>query len=179
MSAFGRRKPAGRPVPPPLDGLVPIPTYRDQPSTPASDVAGVDLNGSPTSVPVLGTGHWTLLLFLKANCDGCRDLWEALADPVAAGLVTDEHVVALTRDPGDDDLGLLRELAPAGARVVMSTDAWRAYRVQGPPFFVLVDGRQPAPDAPQGAEAPRIVTEGVAWGIASIAGYVASARGRS
>ena len=112
----------------------------------------------------MGTGHWTLVLFLGPGCDGCRPLWEALADPRAAGLCTDEAVVAVARSGADPDA--LRALAPAGARVVVSDAAWRAYRVQGPPFFALIDGTGP----------PRVATEGVAWGIDQVAGYVAGAR---
>ena len=54
------------------------------------------------------------------------------------------------------------EASPA---VVMATAAWSAYRVQGPPFFVLVDGT-----------ADQVVTEGVAWGVSQIAEHVRSAR---
>jgi hypothetical protein len=34
----------------------------------------------------------------------------------------------------------LRELAPPGLPVVMSSQAWRDYGVPGAPYFVLVDG---------------------------------------
>jgi hypothetical protein len=167
-----------------LDRLVPIPTYRDRPATPASDLSGVDLSGQPLDVRVLGTGMWTLLVFLSSGCDGCRDLWDALGDPAGSGLVTDEQVVAVTRGPDHEDVAALRRLAPpAGAPgtdpsgttgadpiqgpppVVMSSPAWSAYRVQGPPFFVLVDGT-----------GDRVVTEGVAWGVPQIAEHVRAAR---
>jgi hypothetical protein len=162
-------------VPPALDGLVAVPTYRDQPATVAADLAGVDLDGRPVALPVVGTGAWTLLLFLSAACDGCRSMWHALADPVAAGLTTGERVVAVTRDPGEDDPDALRALAPAGVPVVMSSAAWRSYRVQGPPFFVLVDGNLVAgPDGP-----PRVATEGVAWAVDQIAEYVRHAHRRA
>ncbi len=177
MTAAGRRPegvggPVHRPPPPVLDGLVPIPTYRDRPATPASDVTGVDLTGRAIDVRVLGTGRWTLLVFLSSHCDGCRPLWDALADPTASGLAGDERVVAVTHGPDHEDIAALRALAPAGSTgaevspaVVMATAAWSAYRVQGPPFFVLVDGA-----------ADRVVTEGVAWGVSQIAGHVRMAR---
>ena len=121
---------------------------------------------------MLGTGRWTLLVFLSSHCDGCRPLWDALADPVASGLAGDEQVVALTHGPDHEDVVALRALVPVGATgaeappvVVMATAAWSAYRVQGPPFFVLVDGA-----------ADRVVTEGVAWGVSQIAGHVQMAR---
>ncbi len=155
-----------------LDGLVPIPTYRDRPATPASDLAGVDLDGRAVDVRVLGTGRWTLLVFLSSHCDGCRPLWDALADPTGSGLATDERVVAITHGPDGEDVAALRALAPArttggeaSPAVVMATAAWSAYRVQGPPFFVLVDGG-----------GGRVVTEGVAWGVSQIAEHVCLAR---
>ncbi|HVX20043.1 MAG TPA: hypothetical protein VHB02_01705 [Acidimicrobiales bacterium] len=183
---------------------MPVPTYRDQPATVAADLAGVDLSAAPVRVPVLGTGRWTLLLFLSSGCFGCRDMWDALADPVRAGLATDERVVAVTHGPDHEDVVALGRLAPgptagagsggagpaeagpAGAGsgraglgrtgsaggtpaedspVVMSEAAWSAYRVQGPPFFVLVDGT-----------ADRVVTEGVAWGVGQVADHVRAAR---
>jgi hypothetical protein len=164
--------PVHRPPAPVLDGLVPIPTYRDRPATPASNLTGVDLTDRAVDVRVLGTDRWTLLVFLSSRCDGCRPLWDALADPTAAGLAVDERVVAVTHGPDHEDIAALRALAPAGSTgaeaspvVVMATDAWSAYRVLGPPFFVLVDGA-----------ADRVVTEGVAWGVSQIAGHVRMAR---
>lgn len=150
---------------PVLTGLVPIPTYRDRPATPASDLSGVDLSGAPVDLAVLGTRTWTLLLFLSSDCHGCRDMWEALADPVGAGLTTDEGVVAVTHDPAHEDPTALRALVLPSAPVVMSDAAWTAYRVQGPPFFVLVDGT-----------ADRVVTEGVAWGVAQVGDHLRAAR---
>jgi len=161
--------PADRPPMPVLKGLVPIPTYRDQPATPASNLSGVDLSGAPVHIPVLGTATWTLLLFLSSGCHGCGDMWEELADPVGAGLATDEGVVAVTHGPAYEDVAALGQLAPtpvAGTElVVMADEAWSAYRVQGPPFFVLVDGT-----------ADRVVTEGVAWGVSQVAEHIRSAR---
>jgi len=157
--------------PPPLDGLVPVPTFRDQPATPASDISGLDLDGQPVDVALLGSGRWTLLVFLSAGCHGCLPIWEALGDPVASGLATDELVVAVTRDASVDDPAALRGVSVPGVPVVMSSAAWQAYRVQGPPFFVLV-----GPDAAPGS---RVATEGVAWGVAQIADDVRRARQRA
>jgi len=157
--------------PPPLDGLVPIPTYLDAPITPVANLRGVDLEREPVRVEVVGSGHWTLLVFLSADCTGCLPIWEALADPAGSGLAKNEVVVAVTRDPGTDDPEVLRSLVPTGATVVMSDDAWSAYRVQGAPFFALIDGRADAPST--------VATEGVAWAVEQIAADVARARGRT
>lgn len=146
---------------PALDGLVPVPTYRDRPATTALDVSGVDLHGTPISVLVVGSGHWTLLLFLSSRCDGCLDLWRALDDPPGAGLATNEEVIAVTRELEAEDAEELLRLASPSARTVSSSEAWRNYRVQGPPFFVLVDGT-----------ANRVVTEGVAWGPGQVGDHL-------
>lgn len=161
-----------------------MPTYRDQPATVAVDVVGVDVGGRPHRVPVLETGRWTLLIFLATTCDGCQPLWDALGDPVACGLATDELVVTITRDPGEEDPLAVRRLAPAVATIVMSTATWSAYRVQGPPFFALVDGSPGAVAADGGSTRPgvlvpvRVATEGVAWSVGQVAADVRRARAR-
>ena len=171
MSGTVDRGPARSRRPPDLAGLVPVPTYRDRPATPSSDIAGVDLAGDPRTVPVVATGRWSLLLFLSSGCDGCVGLWDALGDPVASGLVSTETAVAVTRDPDEEDVASLSALAPPSACVVLSTAAWAAYRVQGAPFFALVDGRAPGSST--------VATEGVAWGVSQIAADVRRARGRT
>ncbi len=169
---------------------MPVPTYRDRPVTVATDPVGTDLVGAPCRVPVVGTGRWSLVVFLSSGCHGCRDLWRALEDPVGSGLVEDESVVVVTRDAGEEDVDALRRLAGGPVPVVMSTATWSAYRVQGPPFFSLVDGRVGTlclgPEGVQGSEgeqmAPgplRVVTEGVAWGVAQVAADVRRARRRA
>jgi len=150
---------------PTLDGLVPVPTYRDHPASRAADVSGVDLSGLPTTVRVLGTRRWTLLLFLSSGCEGCLELWRALGDPAGSGLATDESVVAVTRDLDGEDADELRRLAVPAVRTVSSSTAWRDYRVQGPPFFALVDGTE-----------GRVVTEGVAWGASQVGEHLRRAR---
>lgn len=161
-----------------------MPTYRDRPATLAVDVVGVDAGGRPYRVPVLETGRWTLLLFLSTTCDGCQPLWDALGDPVGCGLATDELVVTVTRDPSEEDPLAVRRVAPAVASVVMSTAAWSAYRVQGPPFFALVDGTPGAAPGGGGSTRPgvlapvRVATEGVAWSVGQVAADVRRARAR-
>jgi hypothetical protein len=51
-----------------------------------------------------------------------------------------------------------------GVPVVASDPVHSAYRVHGPPFFVLVDG-----------PGCRVVTEGVAWGASQVADHVRQA----
>ncbi|MHB8219693.1 MAG: hypothetical protein ACYDHU_05140 [Acidimicrobiales bacterium] len=178
-------------VPTALDGLVPVPTFRDSPSTPGTDISGVDPNGAPAEIAIVGSGHCTLVLFLSSSCHGCGPAWQALTDPEACGLAAQDAVVAVTRVPPHEDADAVRALAPSGARVVMSDAAWHAYRVHGPPFFALVDGSGSAPVAemsdrdpsdaardalgapePIGSDPPSVMTEGVMCGLAQLAADV-------
>ena len=145
--------------PPPdiLRRLRPIPTYSGQPSTTPHDVAGVDPAGGACSVDILGSAGPVLLLFLSAGCTGCLDLWEGL-DQLQAALGEHCRLAVVTKSPGDEDPTRIAALAGAaperfGVPVVMSTAAYREYRVVGPPFLVLTDAAQ-------------VRTEAVAWGIA-------------
>jgi hypothetical protein len=153
-----------------LRRLRPIPT--DRPRAPARDIEGVDPTGTPVSVEIMGAAAPALLLFLSAACVGCRDLWEGLSE-FEAGLADACRVAVVTRSPGDEDSSAVASLARAGARrgdepdpletgpvpvaavplpVVMSTAAYRDYRVDGPPFYAVV-----GPAA--------VLAEGVAWGV--------------
>ena len=139
-----------------LRRLRPIPTYSGHPSTTPHDVAGVDPAGATCSVDILGSAAPVLLLFLSAGCLGCRDLWEGLSE-LHAGLGNAARLAVVTKDPGDEDPADIAALAgDAAARqdveVVMSTAAYRHYRVGGPPFLVLA-----APES--------VRTESVAWGV--------------
>ncbi len=136
-------------------------------------------------------GCWTLLLFLGSRCEGCLPFWSVPREPTAYGLLDGDVALVVTRDPGAEDPDALRSLAGAGegvgggadgagagagadggadgaaddraAHVVMSGAAWRAYRVHGPPFFVLVVGGE-------------VVSEGVAWSAEQLTADVARAR---
>jgi hypothetical protein len=139
-----------------LRRLRPIPTFVDRPSTLPHDVVGVGTDGVAGRVDVVEAADPVLLLFLSADCLGCRDLWEGLAE-VSAGLAGAARLAVVTRSPGEEDSAAIAALAGSprrrpGVEVVMSTHAFRDYRVAGPPFLVLVD-----------AEAVR--TESVAWGL--------------
>jgi len=183
------RGPMGDRVPGSLDGLVPVPTYREAPSTVAFDITGIDLDGRAVEIAVVGSGVRTLILFLSSSCHGCAPLWGVLTNPGKCGLAVDDAVVAVTRDPSHEDVTSIRGLVAPEARIVMSDGTWHDYRVQGPPFFALIDGRgkvsgstlvgaADAFGAPSprmgGAERatdgrPRVLTEGVVWGLDQLA----------
>ena len=134
-----------------LRRLRPIPTYRDHPATSPVDIEGVDLGGAPAHVTVVGQAEPVLLLFLSAGCLGCQDLWEG-TEELRRNIPEGVGVVIVAKGPDQEDAGAIAALAPPGTRTVMSSQAYRDYRVGGPPFFALVTGRE-------------VLTEGVAWGV--------------
>ena len=139
-----------------LRRLTPIPTYTDHPATTPHDVVGVAPDGSACRIEVVEAAAPVLLLFLSAGCLGCRDLWEGLPE-LQAGLAGAARLVVVTRSPGQESPGAITALAGhaaavRGIDVVMSSDAFRDYRVGGPPFLSV-------------AAADGVRTESVAWGL--------------
>jgi hypothetical protein len=134
-----------------LRRLRPIPTYRDHPATSPVDIAGVDAAGAPVHVPIVGKAEPVLLLFLSAACLGCQDLWDG-TDELRRSIPECLRIVVVARGPEHEDAGAIRALATPGTLTVMSSQAYRDYRVGGPPFLVVVTGHE-------------VVTEGVAWGV--------------
>ncbi len=145
--------------PPPAElfrRLTPIPTREGPPPWSPRDIAGVDPSGAAVQVAVLGSADPVLLLFLKADCLGCHDLWSGIGQ-VRAALPPAAGLAIVTRSPSDEDaagIATLSALAAdaAGVPTVMSSQAFADYRVTGPPFLVVTDGE-------------RVRTEGVAWGV--------------
>ena len=138
-----------------LRRLRPIPTSAGPPTTRPWDVSGVDLDGRQCQVDVLEAAAPVLLLFLTADCLGCRDLWSGLAD-LHAALGTRARLAVVTKSGLEDDPSSIRELAgdaPSrlGIPVVMSTPTFGHYRAAAP-FLVVV-----TPD--------EVLVEGVAWGV--------------
>jgi hypothetical protein len=139
-----------------LRRLRPIPTSQGPPTTVPRDIDGVAPDGAPCRVEVEGAAAPVLLLFLSAGCLGCRDLWDGLA-ALRSGLGDAARLAVVTRSPGDEDAEAIAALTGDVPRrlevpVVMSSTAFRDYRVGGPPFLVVA-----APDA--------VRTESVAWGV--------------
>ncbi len=139
-----------------LRRLRPIPTYTDHPAATPHDVVGVAPDGASCRIEVVGAAAPVLLLFLSAGCLGCRDLWEGLPE-LQSGLAGAARLVVVTRSPGEESPEAITALAghvaaARGVDVVMSSDAFRDYRVGGPPFLSL-------------AASDGVRTESVAWGL--------------
>ncbi len=129
----------------------PIPTYRDHPATSPVDIEGVTPGGDPLSVTIVNAVDPVLLVFVSSSCLGCLDLWEGTAE-LRRSLPDGVHIVLVTRGPEHEDAGAIAALDPGDTPIVMSSQAFRDYRVGGPPFLsVVADGE--------------VRTEGVAWGI--------------
>jgi hypothetical protein len=104
------------------------------------DLSGVTLAGDALHLGVTRPGAPTLLAFLTSGCSTCQGFWEAFAEP-RSRLPEGVRLVVVTKDPSHESPARLRELAPPGVRVVMSSAAWVDYDVPASPYFVHVDGR--------------------------------------
>jgi len=105
---------------------------------PVPVLAGLTPGGDAVRLDFAGEGGApTLLAFLSTGCATCTGFWETLAEPrLPAGVET----VIVTHGAERERVARLREIAPAGVPVVMSSSAWEDYRVPGSPYFVLVEG---------------------------------------
>jgi hypothetical protein len=140
--------------PPPAEILRrvrPIPTYRDHPATAPADIDGVTPSGEPVSAGIVNSTEPVLLVFLSSSCLGCRDLWEGTA-ALRRSLPAEVRVIFVTKGPEIEDVGAIAALDPVDTLTVMSSQAFRDYRVGGAPFLAVV-------------AAGEVRTEGVAWGI--------------
>jgi hypothetical protein len=138
-----------------LRRLRPIPSSAGPPTTRPRDVIGVGTDGTACRVDVVDATAPVLLLFLTADCIGCRDLWAGLAD-VQAGLGSAARLAVVTKNAPEDEPAGVRTLAgdvPArlGIPVVMSTPAFADYRAAAPFLVVAASGA--------------VLTESVAWGV--------------
>ena len=104
--------------------------------TPAPDLAGSTPDGGAIKLS-LDTAGPILLAFLSSGCTTCHRFWEGLGDRRFPGEL---GLVVVTHGASRESPSRVRELAPAGVTVVMSSEAYDAYSVPGAPYFVLVDG---------------------------------------
>jgi hypothetical protein len=104
----------------------------------AAPVTGSTPHGDALALAFDGTASRpTLLAFLTSGCSTCAGFWETLAEPRLPPAV---QTVIVTHGAERERPVRLRELAPDGIPVVMSSEAWEDYGVPGAPYFVLVDG---------------------------------------
>jgi hypothetical protein len=81
------------------------------------------------------------LAFLSSSCSSCQSLWEGLEPHHRPSIPGEARIVVVTKDSRYESPSRLRDLAPRDMNLVMSSSAWDAYRVEGSPYFIYVDGR--------------------------------------
>lgn len=107
---------------------------------PAAALEGVNLDLNPVNVEMKRDGG-TLLGFLSSGCLTCLRFWHELSTPSnRLTLPPNGRLILVVKDPTEESLAKLREMAPVGHPVVMSSQAWSDYDIPGAPFFVWVDG---------------------------------------
>jgi hypothetical protein len=104
---------------------------------PAAPIAGITPDADAVALDLTAPGGPTLLAFLSSGCSTCAGFWAGLEE---ARLPDGVRPVVVTRGADRERPARLRELAPRGVAVVMSSEAWADYAVPGSPYFVLVDG---------------------------------------
>lgn len=100
---------------------------------------GTTPTGDAGRISIVGTRRTTLIAFLTTGCASCASVWWDIATDASVGSA-DGRLVVVTRGPELESPGAVAALAPPGASVIQSTDAWDAYGITGAPYFVLVDG---------------------------------------
>ena len=110
------------------------------PSRRAHDLTGVSPAGDEISIPVVGAGCSTLMVFLTSTCTACGDFWNALASASRRRVPDGTRLVVVTKGPDAENGPRLVSLEPRGVPVLMSSAAWNDYSVSVGPHFVFVDG---------------------------------------
>jgi hypothetical protein len=107
----------------------------------APAIAGVTPRGDALKILLGAGGPSTLIAFLSSGCSTCASFWEGFAaDPGAGALPASLRRVIVCKGVEAEQPARLAELAPPNVPVILSSEAWDAYSVQGSPYFVLVDG---------------------------------------
>jgi hypothetical protein len=101
-------------------------------------IVGTTLTGEEVTIPVQGSGRRTLLAFLSSGCSVCQAFWDELSSGVR-DVPGDGRLVVVAKDPHDESVTRLRELAGPRLEVVQSSAAWSDYAVPGSPYFVYVE----------------------------------------
>jgi hypothetical protein len=109
-------------------------------ATAAFDLVGTTPTDESVIIGVVGARHGTLVAFLSSGCLTCARFWDALRDPPSLALPEDTRLVVVTKGPDAESESKVRELAPPGISVVMSSSAWDDYEVPVAPYFIYVDG---------------------------------------
>ncbi len=123
-------------------------TIRDRPDpvmprstqTGTFDLLGTTPGGDSMAFGVVGAAENTLLAFLSSGCLTCAGFWEAFSDGKRLSVPGKARLVVVTKGPDKESPSRVAELASPSVPVVMSSEAWEAYRVPVAPYFIYIDG---------------------------------------
>ena len=133
-----RQQPQPQELPPSRTG--PPADVDEQLTVPAAPLEGVNLDLRPVSVEMKRDGG-TLLGFLTSGCLACLRFWSELSSPTnRLSMPPGARLILVVKDPDEESVARLRQLAPVDHPVVMSSQAWLDYGVPGAPYFVWIDG---------------------------------------
>jgi hypothetical protein len=133
-----RLGPPGSPAADPASPISAMPVAPGRPpGAPAAPITGSTPGADAIALDPAAPGGPTLLAFLSSGCSTCGAFWAGMHE---ARLPAGVQPVVVTRGADRERPARLRELAPPGLPVVMSSKAWEDYAVPGSPYFVLVDG---------------------------------------
>lgn len=107
----------------------------------AHDITGETLTGEIVASRVAGVEHDTVLVFLSSGCSSCHVFWDEFSRPGEIRLPARTRLMVVTQGAEADSRAALRDIAPDGLDVIMSSGGWSDYEVPGSPYVVLVDGR--------------------------------------
>jgi len=123
-----------------LDPSLPRPPTGQRAPATAPDIVGTTLDGQIRQFGMRPGGESTLLAFLTSGCLVCGRFWEEFQAQRPPDLPGGGRILILTKDSSHESPSRLRELAPSGLPMVMSSAAWKDYSVPTAPYFVHVDG---------------------------------------
>lgn len=106
----------------------------------ATDLVGTTPDGESIALGVVKSAQHTLLAFLSSGCSTCAAFWAAFTDVDGSSVPGGARVVVVTKGSEHESPARVGELAPPEVTVVMSSEAWEAYRVPVVPYFVYVAG---------------------------------------
>jgi hypothetical protein len=120
--------------------VIAVPDHLPEPretQTEVVDIEGTTLDGA--SLVLAPARVDTLVAFLSSGCLTCRTFWEGMRSQ-RSPLPGEARLMIVVKDRELENLSRLRELAPAGVPVVMSSKAWADYAVPMSPYFLFVSG---------------------------------------
>lgn len=106
---------------------------------PLTEITGSDPSGNERTVSLTHGRGETLIAFLSTGCAACQVFWQTLSEKPEMPTPSTRPVI-ITKGSEAESPGRVRKLAPAGVPLVMSSDAWDAFKVPLTPFFMLVGG---------------------------------------